>query len=224
MKAHNQTMRPRPRAARTTLGPWITALFALVLSAPSALGAQAAPPPTAGFAKLQGFVIDSVHNGPLAKAVVLIEGASRQTMTDMDGRFTIDSIPPGQHRIMVLSAVLDTLGLSMRTPAYPFTADKTNELDLSIPSPERIANAICPSAQRMRGPAVMVGFVRDPDTKEPAIGSKVQLVFNEKDIIGRPQPRLREATVDSSGLYKICGLPGDMSGKVQVFRNGVSSG
>ena len=91
---------------------------------------------------------------------------------------------------------------------YKFTADKTNELDLSIPSPERIANAICPSAQRMRGPAVMVGFVRDPDTKEPAIGSKVQLVFNETDLIGRPQPRVREATVDSSGLYKICGLPG----------------
>jgi hypothetical protein len=148
-------------------------------------------------------VIDSVHNGPLSKAVVLIEGASRQTMTDIDGRFTIDSIPPGEHRIMVLSAVLDTLGLSMRTPAYKFTADKTNEIDLSIPSPERIANAICPSAQRMRGPAVMVGFVRDPDTKEPAIGSKVQLVFNEKDLIGRPQPRLREATVDSSPVQDL---------------------
>ena len=26
---------------------------------------------------------------------------------------------------------------------------------------------------------------------------------------------------DSSGLYHICGIPGDMTGKVQVFRNGV---
>jgi hypothetical protein len=223
MKAHNQTM--RPNKARTTLGPWLTVLLASVLSAPGTLGAQVATPPApGGFAKLQGFVIDSVHNGPLSKAVVLVEGVSRQTMTDVDGRFVLDSIPPGAHRIQVLSPVLDTLGLSMRTPAHTFTADKTDEIDLSIPSPERIANAICPSAQRMRGPAVMVGFVRDPDTKEPAIGSKVQLVFNEKDLIGRPQPRLREATVDSSGLYKICGLPGDMSGKVQVFRNGVSSG
>jgi hypothetical protein len=222
MKAYNPTM--HPRAARAALGPWITALLAAAVCVPGALRAQAATPPTAGFAKVQGFVIDSVHNGPLSKAVVLIEGASRQAMTDMDGRFIIDSIPPGQHRIMVLSPVLDTLGLSMRTPAYTFTADKTNEVDLSIPSPERIATAICPSAQRMRGPAVMVGFVRDPDTKEPAIGSKVQLVFKEAQIIGKPQDRVRETTVDSSGLYKICGLPGDMSGKVQVFRNGVSSG
>lgn len=189
------------------------------VAAAAAAGAQ-----SPGFAQLQGFIIDSVHNGPLAKAVVIVEGVSRQTMTDADGHFVIDSIPAGQHRVMVLSPVLDTLGFSMRTPPHTFTAGKTDELDLSIPSPERIANLICSAAQRNLGPAAMVGFVRDPDTKEPAIGAKVQLVFYVSDLIGRKQLRTREATVDSSGLYKVCGLPGDMSGKVQVFRNGVSSG
>src|SRR5262249_5092761 len=44
-------------------------------------------------------------------------------------------------------------------------------------------------------------------------------------IIGRKLPPIvREMQVDSAGLYRICGLPADMSGKVQVFRNGVSSG
>ena len=193
-----------------------------LLASVAAVATTAAQAP--GFAKIQGFVIDSVHNGPLVKAVVIVEGVSRQTMTDKDGRFTIDSIPPGDHRVMVLSAVLDTLGFSMRTPPHTFTAGKADELDLSIPSPQRIANVICSAAQRNLGPAAMVGFVRDPDTKEPAIGSKVQLVFYVSDLIGRKQLRTREATVDSAGLYKICGLPGDMSGKVQIFRNGVSSG
>ncbi len=202
--------------------PQFTALFALLGAAP--LSAQATTPPSPGFAKVQGFLIDSVHNGPMSKAVVLVEGVSRQTMTDADGHFVLDSIPPGDHRVQVLSAVLDTLGMSMRTQPYKFTADKTNEIDLSIPGPQRIANLICTSAQRNLGPAAMVGFVRDPETKEPAIGSKVQLVFYVPDLIGRKQLRTREAPVDSSGLYKICGLPGDMSGKVQVFRNGVSSG
>jgi Carboxypeptidase regulatory-like domain len=213
-------------ATRLASNALIPALFALGIVAPRAAFAQGATPPAPanGFARVQGFVIDSVHNGPLSNAVVLVEGASRQTMTDVDGHFVLDSIPPGQHRVLVLSAVLDTLGLSMRTPPYTFTANKANELDLSIPSPQRIANAICTSAQRNLGPAVMVGFVRDPDTKEPAIGAKVQLVFYVADIIGRKQLRTRETPVDSSGLYKICGLPGDMSGKVQVFRNGVSSG
>lgn len=216
MKHH---LSPTPRsAARRIVRSCATALFATFAVA-TAARAQAP-----GFAKIQGFVIDSVHNGPLAKAVVLIEGASRQTMTDADGHFAIDSIPPGEHRVMVLSAVLDTLGFSMRTPPQTFTAGKTSELDLSIPSPERIAGVICSAAQRNLGPAAMVGFVRDPDTKEPAIGAKVQLVFYVADLIGRKQLRTREATVDSTGLYKICGLPGDMNGKVQVFRNGVSSG
>ncbi len=214
------------RGARTTThraALALTALLAVLAGAPVA-SAQAPTPPSPGFSKIQGFVIDSVHNGPLSKAVLLVEGASRQTMTDADGRFSLDSIPPGDHRVLVLSAVLDTLGLTMRTPLHKFTADKTDEMDLSIPSPQRIANAICSSAQRGLGPAVMVGFVRDPETKEPAIGAKVQLVFYVTDIIGRKQLRTREQPVDSSGLYKICGLPGDMSGKVQVFRNGVSSG
>jgi hypothetical protein len=202
----------------------ITALLATVLATPAAASAQASPPASSSFAKIQGFVIDSVHNGPLAKALVLIEGVGRRTITDADGRFEIDSIPPGDHRLQVLSPVLDTLGLTMRTPAYPFTAGKTQELDLSIPSPQRIANVLCNAAQRTLGPAAMIGFVRDPDTKEPAIGSKVQLVYYTADIIGRKQLRTREATVDSTGLYRICGLPGDMTGKVQVFRNGVSSG
>src|SRR5215471_5328003 len=71
----------------------------------------------------------------------------------------------------------------------------------------------------------MIGFVRDPDTNGPAVGSKVSLVFHTKDIIGRKQPAtVREMPVDSTGLYRICGLPVDMSGKVQVYRNGVSSG
>lgn len=195
------------------------------ITVPLALGiAASARAQTPGFAKLQGFVIDSVHNGPLSKALILIEGVSRQGITDADGHFVVDSIPAGSHRVQVLSAVLDTLGLSMRTPPHTFTAGKTDEMDLSIPSPQRIAMAFCTSAQRSLGPAAMIGFVRDPDTKEPATGSKVQLVYYVPDLLGRKQLRTREATVDSSGLYKICGLPGDMSGKVQVFRNGVSSG
>lgn len=168
--------------------------------------------------------MDSVHNGPLANADVIVEGVSRNAMTDADGHFRIDSIPPGQHRIMVLHPVLDTLGIQMRTPAYTFVAGQTHDLDLTIPGGERLAAALCNPVWRNRGPAVLVGFVRDPDTNGPALGAKVSLVYQETDIIGRKKPILRESPVDSSGFYRICGLPGDMSGKVQVFRNGVSSG
>jgi hypothetical protein len=181
-------------------------------------------PAATGFSAVKGVVMDSVHNGPLAKANVIVEATGRSAMTNADGQYLIDSIPPGQHRIMVLHPLLDTLGIQMRTPAYPFVAGRTHDLDLTVPGGERLANALCNSVWRSRGPAVLVGFVRDPDTNGPAIGSKVSLVYQETDIIGRKRPIVREAPVDSGGFYRICGLPADMSGKVQVFRNGVSSG
>jgi hypothetical protein len=183
-----------------------------------------APAAASGLSAVQGVVMDSVHNSPLANANVIVEGVSRSAMTNADGHYRIDSIPPGQHRIMVLHPVLDTLGIQMRTPAYPFVAGQAHNLDLTIPGGERLASALCNATWRTRGPAVLVGFVRDPDSNGPALGAKVSLVYNETDIIGRKKPIVRESPVDSGGFYRICGLPGDMSGKVQVFRNGVSSG
>src|SRR6185312_3857691 len=137
-----------------------------------------APAPAAGFAKLQGFVIDSIHSGPLVKAVVLIEGSGRSALTDGEGHYVLDSIPPGTYRVQLLHAMLDTIGIPMRTNPIEFKAGDTKVLDLTIPSGERLANAYCTSAMRMRGPAAMMGFVRDPDTKGPAIGAKVELVYD----------------------------------------------
>src|SRR4029078_7218410 len=125
----------------------------------------------------KGFLIDSVHNSSLSKALVVIEGANRSGATDADGHFRIDSIPPGPHRVTVLHPLLDTLGVLMRTPELTVAAGAVRDLELSSQRPERLSSVFCTSAQRTRGPAMMVGFVRDPDSQGPAIGAKVQLVF-----------------------------------------------
>lgn len=204
----------------------LVATGALTLALAQLASAQVTSKPAVagGFTSLQGYVMDSVHASPLVDAKISIAGTTRSAVTDGDGHYKIDSIPPGAHSVVVEHPVLDTLGVQMRTPAYQFGAGEARDLDLAIPTAEQLANAFCNSAQRMRGPAAMVGFVRDPDTKQAAVGSKVQLVYYVLDPIGRKQLRTGEATVDSTGMYRICGLPGDMSGKVQVFRNGVSSG
>ena len=121
--------------------------------------------------------------------------------------------------------LLDTVGVLMRTPAYPFAAgEPVHELDLTVPGGDLLAKALCRPAQLTRGPGLMVGFVRDPDTNAPAVGAKVELVFQVTDLIGRKSSTVRSDLTDSTGMYHICGIPADMSGKVQVFRNGVSSG
>lgn len=209
----------RVRAARLAF-----ALATLALVAASPLSAQTPPATSAGVSVLQGFVMDSIHGVPLANAKVTIEGTTRSGMTTAEGQFRIDSIPPGPHRVVVTHALLDTAGLSMRTPEYPFAAGKAHDLDLAIPTGDRLVASMCNPAQRNLGPAAMIGFVKDADSNKPAVGAKVEVVFQVADVIGRKSPRLRSSVTDSLGTYRICGLPADMSGKVQVFRNGVSSG
>src|SRR5213076_2756935 len=94
----------------------VSVLFACLAVAPVREAcAQAKPPVTGGLGSLQGYVIDSVHNGaPLVNASVVIEGTTRAGVTTAEGRYRIDSIPQGQHRVLVLHPLLDTLGVTMR--------------------------------------------------------------------------------------------------------------
>src|SRR5436305_1092358 len=102
------------------------ALFAgaLMAAAATTLAAQTPTPAPAsgGISVLQGFVIDSIHGAPLANAKITIEGTNRSGMTTPEGRYRVDSIPPGPHRVVVTHPLLDTVGLQMRTPEYPFAA------------------------------------------------------------------------------------------------------
>lgn len=213
-----------PSAVRVSRWALPAAVLCCLLLPAQRVWAQSAPAAASGFSSLQGFVIDSIHSAPLTKGVVVVEGTDRSAVTDASGHYKLDSIPPGKHRVALLSPLLDTLGISIRTPELTFTAGESHDLDLPIPSAQRVANAFCTAAWRTRGPAAMIGFVRDPDTKNPAMGSKVSLVYDDIDLIGRKKPVTRESPVDSSGFYRICGLPGNLTGTVQVFRNGVSSG
>jgi hypothetical protein len=114
----------------------------------------------------------------------------------------------------------------MASPPVALAGGKVVTLDLAVPSSERLVGILCPAAVlKIRGPAALIGFVKDPESGGPATGAKVQLVFEESDPLGfKKSTRIREAAVDSTGGYRICGLPTPMTGKVQVFRNGVSSG
>jgi len=222
-------MHPSSQSVPLRTGAWrwlvAAAVATVALTVPLAVQAQATTPAApAGLSALKGIVIDSVHGAPLQGATVVVEGTGRKSTTTDQGQFLIDSIPAGKHRVVVAHPLLDTLGISMRTPEYSFVAGTTHDIDLFIPGGDKLASILCNPIMRQRGPAVMMGFVKDPDTNAPATGAKVSLVFNVTDIVGRKSVTVREATVDSTGLYHICGLPADMSGKVQVFRNGVSSG
>src|SRR5262245_57775920 len=122
-------MKQSPLLARSLRGLVVVGLVGLGL--PRVARAQ-------GFATAVGFVLDSIHNAPLAGAYITVQGTNRVTRTLPDGRYQLDSIPPGSHRVMVVHALLDTIGIPMSTRPVTFTAGETTTLDLAIPSGDRI--------------------------------------------------------------------------------------
>jgi carboxypeptidase family protein/TonB-dependent receptor-like protein len=191
------------------------------------VGAQnpAPAPAAAGFAAIKGVVSDSLHESALVGALIRVDNTTHEGVTDALGRYHIDSVPAGAHRLIVVHPLLDTIGISLVTPPLTLAAGDDKEFNLAVPSNETLVSLLCTPAQRTRGPAALVGFVRDADTEAAAEGAKVSLLWFESDPLGfKKTPRVREAQIGKDGRYRICGLPETMSGKLQVFRGGVQTG
>lgn len=201
----------------------------LLTSLPAALllggSLQAQRPAPATTTVLHGYAFDSVRVGPLAGAVIVVDGTDVTGMSGADGLFRIAGIPPGQHKLIVRHPLLDTLGVTLVSETRNFIAGDSLSIEVATPSPETIVSIVCPAARRAMGPAGLVGIVRDADSGMPAVGARVSLVWYELDPNGlKKVPRLRESVVTSSGAYRICGLPSTVSGRVQVLMGGVTSG
>ncbi|MDB4881801.1 MAG: hypothetical protein JWL95_567 [Gemmatimonadetes bacterium] len=186
---------------------------------------QIAPPmPTTGY--LQGVAVDSIHGGPLANALIQLEGSDRAAITDSLGRFLVDSVKPGSYRIAVDHPILDTLGITLSTEPVTIALNEVTRFAVAIPSGEFLAARFCTPARRTLGPGVLVGRVREPDTENSAIGARVSLVWYDPDmpdVAGinvkvKKAPRVREATVGADGTYRLCGLPEKYEGKLMAQR------
>ena len=213
---------------RTVKGLALVLALVLALS-PAIAAAQEIPPattPPAGTATAVGVVFDSIRMRPLAGALVRIDTSSLTATADDNGRYRIEGIPPGQHHLRVEHPFLDTLTVALRSPIEPYVAGGTRVAELSVPSEERFLSLVCTAAWRNRGPAALVGRVREADTGTPAVGARVSLVWYEVEVTTtvRRTPRVREATVSADGSYRICGLPAEVDGKVQVIRGPLTSG
>ena len=198
-------------------------LRAVVMSAAGGLCAATASAQTpateapAKFAVIEGIAVDSLHRDYLRGAVLLLEGANAIAMTDSMGRFRFDSVAPGSHRIYVSHPILDTVGVSLITPPLQIVAGEHRTLVLGTPTPQTLLAIKCSPAERAAGPDALLGLVQYAETKEPASGSEVTVVWTDYDVTSkhlRGTPRRRVATVSESGLFHLCGLPAELSATV----------
>ena len=180
---------------------------------------------------LVGVVDDSLHGGPLAGAVVLLDGQPREAVTDSVGRFRIDSVAAGKYRVGIFHPMFDSLGTGVTSTPVKLSPGKPAVLTLATPLGRAIRQALCRDVSTATtqsdnadstAAAVLVGHVLDSDTDEPIEGAHVTLTWT--DIVISPMDlrntvEVREATSDRDGEFRFCALPAGVAGILRVTRN-----
>lgn len=193
---------------------WVLGLGMAATTAVATTGAQQ-PQPLAP-ATLTGLVIDSLRGGALSGAMVMVvDGTSRQGQTDSLGRFRIDSIPPGSHRIAVFHPLLDTLDIALTLPAMMFTPGKTLSVAVATPTGAMLLRQYCPSEHG--APALILGRVVRVNDDQPMGGATVTLTFD-----GIPLPP-RTSTSQPNGRFTLCSPAAVTKGSLRVAHDRTST-
>jgi hypothetical protein len=177
------------------------------------------------YGAIMGVVYDSLHQIPLVGAAVMAEGTARITQTASNGRFRLDSLPPGKYRVFVDHVLLDSLGMAMRTDSIEVAPNDERYLEMSVPSPETLVALSCPASRRALGPSAIIGRLLDAESGEPIEGGRVSMAWQEISIADklRRVPRVRDALSGPDGVYRICGLPASLAGTLQAMHKGIST-
>jgi hypothetical protein len=226
-----------PRHSTAGTWRWLTAVIATtaaLTTGPRPAPGQDGPSRvssghSAGLTTLVGTVDDGLRGGPLAGAVILIDGQSRLAFTDSIGWFRLDSVVAGRYRVDIFHPILDSLGTSSISTPVTFVAGRPAVVTFAIPSGRTIRRAVCPAespAGANANPAdsavaVLVGHVVEPDTDQPVTGADVTLTWTDiridrSDIVNTE--RHRETTSDAQGEFRFCALPAGLVATVRARR------
>ena len=128
---------------RTTIRG-VLALMAGLLLFPATILAQGQPT-TAG--RITGRVVNSETGRPVERAQVQLTDVAVQALTDLDGRFFLQSVPPGVHTVEVRQ-----IGFTAKTVTnVTVTAGETTVLDVTLGSAVFQVEAITVSAEVEQG-------------------------------------------------------------------------
>jgi hypothetical protein len=172
-----------------------------------AAGAQAS-------ARIVGTVLDSTSGGPVAGAVVTLEGAGRTVYTDSAGHFVIDSITAGgRFRLRFWHPRLDSLGIGMPATMVEVRRGEQVTTQLGLPGPWSLARTRCgdtsPTSARL-----VTGIVRERGDERPAGGADVMVIeripmganADSSSTDNRPSLLRRRTFTNENGRYAVCGL------------------
>ncbi len=193
--------------------------WALLTGVVVALGAPGVAAQDTGSAVLTGLVYDSTAMSVLEGARLAVLGTSVQGVSDAEGRFRLESIPPGSYWVSFFHPRLQTLGVSPPSRQIAFEPNVLVDVALAIPSERTLLIGWCLAEQRGSGQGAIAGIVTDSLTGVPLPRAIVRASP------ARPTPGVRpvEVRTDDTGYYRICEAPGGVDLRLQAHF-GQSSG
>jgi protocatechuate 3,4-dioxygenase beta subunit len=155
-----------------------------------------------------GAVYDSIAGGPLADAAVFLWDTPYQAVTDAEGRYRIDDIPPGDYSVLFFHTRLGEMGASPGPVPVTVTAGGDHEVMLGTPSMSTYLALQClMSDERPAGMGAVAGRVIDAASQLDIGGARVSLSWHEEDATA---PTSIELWTSSDGWYSSCRVPADV--------------
>ena len=109
--------------------------------------------------RVTGLVFDSISGGVLSGAEVRIAGRGWRTQSDLDGRFELEDIGPGQHRLTFSHPTLDSIGVQPGWSTVDVPSGGEIDVTVAVPRWETLLAWSCGN----RGAGALVGIVRRQD-------------------------------------------------------------
>ena len=178
----------------------------------------AASPATASgqLARLRGLVFDSVAALPLAGAHVervIADDRARiifSATSDSLGRFVVEGIAHGRYIAGFLHPMLDSLGLALTQRLLTVAADGEIRVDLAVPAPERIEDALCGRPADKETSGAVLGYVLNAHSLAPTESATViaewaDILIGQTGVSRHVVSRTTHSRTE--GWFAICGVP-----------------
>jgi len=107
---------------------------------------------------LAGFVRDYVTNDPVAGAVVSVAGTGSSTLTDANGRFLLDDLPPGRHLVTT-----DHIAFEERTDSVTIFSEETVDIEVQMATEALEVEGLVVTARTRFGRTSLAGDAKRAD-------------------------------------------------------------
>jgi protocatechuate 3,4-dioxygenase beta subunit len=156
---------------------------------------------------IRGVVWDSIASAPLADAAVFLWDTQHQAVTDADGRFQIDDVPPGDYDALFFHTRLGEMGASPGPIPVRVESGAEHEVTLATPSMPTLLSVQCLTMERPEHVGALSGRVWDAASQVGLSGARVTLSWQAP---GAREPHTLETWTASDGWYSTCMVPADV--------------